>query len=68
MKKTIGLFGVVIFATAMFFNTSIINGQPNSELATSMAVGCTEAFDKCDAEHPTSWREFNKCMHMEAEC
>ncbi len=68
MKNKIGLLGVAVIATTLFFNASILNGQPNSEVATSMVESCTEAYNRCNDAHPTSWRGFNTCMHKAAAC
>ena len=29
---------------------------------------CSGAYDSCDAQHPSSWSRFNRCMHMAAAC
>jgi len=67
MKKKIGLLGVALIAVIMFLNMSMVNGQPSKDLAM-MVETCTEAYDRCDAEHPTSWTGFNTCMFMAAAC
>jgi len=64
MKKVVNFIAVIV--VTMVLSASFVYSQ--STITPATPGKCAESFEKCDKAHPDSWRAFNRCMHIEANC